>query len=389
MSDNTSISLAIQLGENEPQLIFHNPTELKEWNDNENQKWAWLRQVGLINQRDNFYNQLNSYCSEWNQVQQNPQQLDRILNQIKDSFSQFYARKSFLISSSPRGHFVINIRENRGDQVAAGAYAAILGLPFQINGQTQVEYLEGIIEAFLYKREVDWTATAHQEALAQLENKYEANLTLQDQDHSLLKKKNQNLNDKFDTTLTEKGDLLDKLHAKQTSDFSTLIEQHENNLKAIENAYDQKLALQKPVKYWQTKAKQHNRLAWIFGLIALFSGLGAAGGMGYLAHEYLGKLPPTESPKHWQIGLLVIGAFFSVWLVRIFVRLFFSNIHLATDASERRMIILTYIAMLREGTQFETEDKKHIIQHIFRSASDGLVKDDAAPPTLFELFTRK
>jgi len=53
------------------------------------------------------------------------------------------------------------------------------------------------------------------------------------------------------------------------------------------------------------------------------------------------------------------------------------------------MMILTYLAMSREGAQFGPEDKKLIIQHIFRAASDGLVKDDAAPPTLFELLSRR
>jgi hypothetical protein len=125
------------------------------------------------------------------------------------------------------------------------------------------------------------------------------------------------------------------------------------------------------------------------GLAALSAAVLSGGGLAWLAHWALANLKPTESPQHWQIGVLVIGAFFAVWLVRVFVRLLFSHLHLATDAAERRMMILTYLSMSRQGTQFGVEDKKLIVQHIFRSASDGLVKDDAAPPSVFELMTRK
>ena len=54
----------------------------------------------------------------------------------------------------------------------------------------------------------------------------------------------------------------------------------------------------------------------------------------------------------------------------------------------RRTVILTYLALSREGKEIAPEDRKLILQHIFRSASDGLVKDDAAPPSIFEFLTR-
>jgi len=44
--------------------------------------------------------------------------------------------------------------------------------------------------------------------------------------------------------------------------------------------------------------------------------------------------------------------------------------------------------MAREGSAFEPEDKTLIVQHLFRSASDGLVKDDAAPPSLWSIFQK-
>lgn len=51
-------------------------------------------------------------------------------------------------------------------------------------------------------------------------------------------------------------------------------------------------------------------------------------------------------------------------------------------------MILTYLALSREGADVGPEDKKLILQHLFRTASDGLVKDDATPPGLWEILTR-
>jgi hypothetical protein len=111
-------------------------------------------------------------------------------------------------------------------------------------------------------------------------------------------------------------------------------------------------------------------------------------GYGFLVHWIFTNLKPDENPREWQLGILVVAAFFSIWLIRVLVRMLFSHLHLATDAAERRTMILTYLAMSREGAQFGKEDKALIVQHLFRSVSDGYVKDDASPPSIFELFTR-
>jgi hypothetical protein len=51
-------------------------------------------------------------------------------------------------------------------------------------------------------------------------------------------------------------------------------------------------------------------------------------------------------------------------------------------------MIQTFLSMAREGSAFAPEDKTLIFQHLFRSASDGLVKDDAAPPNLLGMLQK-
>ena len=57
--------------------------------------------------------------------------------------------------------------------------------------------------------------------------------------------------------------------------------------------------------------------------------------LGWLAYEIFLNVPPNEKPQIWQVGVFSVAAFFGIWLERILVRLFVSNIHLATDAEER------------------------------------------------------
>ncbi|MCP4539940.1 MAG: hypothetical protein GY832_22600 [Chloroflexi bacterium] len=82
----------------------------------------------------------------------------------------------------------------------------------------------------------------------------------------------------------------------------------------------------------------------------------------------------------WKLGLVAIIATIGVWAIRVLVRLLMSNIHLHDDAAERRTMLLTYLALLREGELPEGDVRQLILQALFRPSSTGIVKDDAAPP---------
>ncbi|TAL04907.1 MAG: hypothetical protein EPO07_04510 [Verrucomicrobia bacterium] len=396
MAENpTQPIFEIDLAERGGRLVFKTPEELRQWNTAEQNKWLWLADAGrpmtewLANSRHDFFSRLENFGEHWRRYVSAPTEIHQAFNSIKTTFEEFPKKSRVLLSTTPAAVFVFQLKEKRGDKVAAGAYAAVLNAQINTGGSTQSEFFEGIVEAFLFKREIEWTASGHQHELNRLKTQYDGEIARQDTRFKEIQEANRALNGVYDTALKEKNEALQKLHENQSSEFTKLIEKHVQNLAAIEKTYDQKLALRRPVKYWEVKEGYHRKRAVTFGVVALVSASVAAGGLGLLAYEYLGKLQPTENPKHWQIGLLVIGAFFAIWLVRVFVRLFFSHVHLATDAAERRMMILTYLSMSREGAQFAAEDKKLIVQHIFRAASDGLVKDDAAPPSFFEALTRR
>lgn len=388
--------LELDLAENGGILVFKSPGELQSWNKAEEEKWRWIydhagaraQTERLWQQYSIFHTEVNQRAQQWRSQIHNAPEISRTLQSIRKLFSDFYLERKILNSQSAPANFVFDIKNKRGPSTAAGACISILSSPIPLHGEVPAEFWHGLIEGFLFAREVDWTASAHSRALDQLKAQYQEELGTQRKRATEIEDRNRTLNEAFAATLTEKGNNLEKLHGEQNEQFKALTEKHVGNLKGIEDAYDQKLALQKPVEYWDSRQKYHQKRSFRFGITGLAVGLVAVGGLGCLVYWVFSRLAPTDNPRHWQVGILVVAAFFAVWIVRIFVRLFFSHLHLATDAAERRTMILTYLAMAREGAEVKPEDKKLILQHIFRSASDGLVKDDAAPPSLWEWPTR-
>lgn len=388
--------LEIDLAEQGDRLVFGSFEELRQWNTSERSKWIWVNEAGrpmtdwLVSSRDEFYNHIDQLAQQWQRVTQSPQEIINVHGRIRQIFQQFLKENPrLMVSTSPAASFIFSLREKRGDKIAAGAYATVLGSQINTGGQIRADFFEGIVEAFLFKREVDWTGKANQHVINRLKAHYESEIHKQDERFRQLEEKNASLNNLFEAALKEKADLLQKLHQDQAADYAALTKKHVDNLTAIEKTYDQKLALHKTVVYWKVKEQHHKKLAKYCGVTTVVAMLVLGVGMGLAIYAVLTRLSANENPKHWQLGILIIGLFFSIWIVRLLVRMFLSNLHLSEDAAERRTMILTYLSMSREGSQFEAKDKNLILQHLFRSASDGLVKDDAAPPTPLEMLTRR
>ncbi len=101
-----------------------------------------------------------------------------------------------------------------------------------------------------------------------------------------------------------------------------------------------------------------------------------------------------SSLSAWRIALLLRESFPTLvsvvaifWLLRILVRIFLTQLHQWSDASERVVMVNTYLAMhvgagILEGKSAVDEKARTIVlTQIFRHGISGLYKDDAAPMT--------
>lgn len=394
MTAQSTPTLVLEMGEKGGHLEFEQPGEVLTWFDEEQSLWQWMGRINAISSAPNLFANLRQVVShfvqQWTQQQAEPDAVQKVISSLKEHIESAIASQSLWLSSSPTGAFILRLKEKRGDFVAAGAYLA-LGGAYSLQSQQSLHplLLEGIIEGFLYKREIDWTGTVHREALEKLKRQYSKNLTDQKRKFQELENANYELNTKFDESLLAKANLLDGLHVEQGNEFQKLIEMHVGNLKSIESAYDQKLALWKPVEYWEARGRAHGKKSIRFAIAAGVTGVIILGALGWLAYEIFLTVPVNEKPQMWQVGVFSVAAFFGIWLERILVRLFVSNMHLATDAEERVTMLQTYLSIIREGSEFAPDDKRLILERLFHPATDGLVKDDAAPPSPLEMLSRR
>jgi hypothetical protein len=143
------------------------------------------------------------------------------------------------------------------------------------------------------------------------------------------------------------------------------------------------MELQGPVRYWKLRAIQNRASSNRALFILVPYGIAAVASLYYLYDKAAGHLlaTGTEIPyaalfKATAFAILMTTIAF--WIGRILLRMYLSGHHLATDAEERRTMIMTFLA-LAKNKSVEENDRKLILTALFRPGSDGIVKDDAAP----------
>ena len=102
----------------------------------------------------------------------------------------------------------------------------------------------------------------------------------------------------------------------------------------------------------------------------------------------LSKTPAGSVPETWRLAVLALVGVFTVWALRLVVRMFLSHLHLLTDAGERVVMVQTYLSLMEGEHLTSKEDRQLILQALFRPAADGIVKDEGVPFSLAEALTR-
>lgn len=188
----------------------------------------------------------------------------------------------------------------------------------------------------------------------------------------------------------------------------SMLQRYKDEADALIATYDSKLALQAPATYWEAKATYHKTMTRRFGLTFAVFTLGCIALVAFLTGLLL--LPPEQmfttlgfsslanaaaqsadsSHSDEIIKVATFGVIVAIllWVLRLLIRNLMSHQHLAVDAEERRMMIVTYISLLRDQMA-DREHSRIALETVFRPTADGFVKDDSGPtPWLLDLFRR-
>jgi hypothetical protein len=158
-----------------------------------------------------------------------------------------------------------------------------------------------------------------------------------------------------------------------------------DDLANLRDTYETHMQLKGPLIYWREKRREHAKGKFCMGLCAGVAGALGAGVLVWSAFLVLPETHPADSIPWRNLGLFVLISTFVLWLVRLFVKLMLSHIHLHADAREREVMISTFMALMRKQESREgikQADIALVLAPIFKPSTTGVISDDGGPATL-------
>ena len=356
---------------------FDDIDELSEWAKNQRESLNWLQRAiknqGNIQQAWNVLNnsiqQVENLCNRY--PQQNEQQQRAESQNVVKHFTNVVNAGQIRTAGSADIAFIDTVRKEHTDIIAAYAYAFLTNHDFQI--ATSAAY-SGAHLAMRYQLGSSDTVKAQKKALESTKRSWSVKF-------GKLHKKLQSDSDELLTDIEARQasfdeliNALDQQTSEQKESFDVICSDAKKELENIAETYDQKLALQSSVSYWKTKKRSHSWAMWATGVVSILSG--AATAAGFISVAYIFLQGDWSEVEVWRFGVLVAISTFGIWITRLFGKIFVANLHLRTDAQERETMILTYLAMLREGDVLKSDERELILQVVFRPGTSGYIKDD-------------
>ena len=377
----------VDLGDNGGRKIFYSIKKIKEWIDHEQQYWNW---ISPYNRELNVQNSYRQHYAHINQIRELVHLLDDQEGELEEGkvhavealILKAYKNNRIIHSKSSKAKYLEKLRK-KNERYAAFTFSYFYG-----NRNNHIDFILAAFDGLLFEKGIrDTNLRSNKELVDELiedlkESKSEAEGLL---DQSTLE--SNEIVGRLENTLEKyKEDFGTQLQT-QNDEFKGLIETANSSLSNIEAVYDKKLAIQSSVRYWKAKANSHKnflkRFYWLFGISIVISAVLIFLEIKYLFEGYGVDTPPP----YWLAAIVILTMAVAIWLIRVLAKIMLSNIHLRTDADERRVMILTYLALLRRENAITEEDRKIILQTLFRPSATGIIKDDNLPTFLWDKFT--
>lgn len=397
--------------------LFLDSAQLLKWLEDEKRAWEWMRKIAHSNpfaqayqQQRNSLDTCSTLLADANQnanqgqIQQARSRLERIRSTLVEHYC---SNKTGIYSSTARAAFIFKLRDEERPRIAILVLAMwdkidLAGTPIHESVEAGFErlfYEKGFKErAPSEKAALTKLATGMQDVLAEGQRTQHAHSQeFAAQEQALI-----TLQDELQKQFTEAQEARGAAWVEKLDDC-------EKKLNHLRKTYDDFMAIQSPVRYWEDKRIRHRNWSWgsgaatllsmIFAWNLLSAKLDAVKNGAAMATSKLAASQPAIASKvqaaadaggswHFDVAVLVLLGTLSFWVIRLLVRVFLSHLHLENDAAERATMARTYLALLRRGKLPEGDDLKTVLAALFRPSGDGIVKDEGMPPSMVDFLTK-
>jgi hypothetical protein len=388
---------SIDFEDNGGVLVPRTIDELLAWINTEVSFWPWLQGTpsnearSPIDQALVLLRQAADATAEARNLASSPNDSRNQIGAARGLLETAYRDKRLPHSTSTLGRRVHEIRVGSPRMAIAYLYTRLAATTTRFDANDKESFaglVEGLFEQYLSSGAAGSMLRASEASLEQLKAKAEKLLAEKTNACEELHRNYAESAKTIASQATNQSEDYDKRSAKCDNEFNAKLTDHEATIRRIETTFKEGMRLRSPIGYWQSRQRLHMWLAVSFGLCSFIT-IGALGySVSTMAHQLFGHLKAGENPSSWQLSSLIITAVFGAWAVRLIVRLFLSNSHLATDAAERIVMTQTYLALLEEDKISDEKDRSLVLSSLFRPGADGMIKDENIPHPTLDLLTR-
>lgn len=308
-------------------------------------------------------------------------------NSIKDTIEASFGDNKYLHHGSVQAKWMANMfKANHADQHCIGAYHYFTKNKLITQHHN---FVQGYFDALIYAKGINLTnsAKAERNSLEDLRSQFQDLYNQDSKEYDSFKKGYNKTLTAFKSVLKNSDEGIQKNIEANEKKLDEYKLDKENEWNKFVVKVEKKLALNVPANYWNEKAKWHRISAGIFAFVTV--------AIGFLIFWYLLRGNVVEVEKQLLLknyaysGFVVFFLGIYIWILRIFVKITLSHVHLAIDAKERQIMTKTYLALIDQDTdKTMRNDLQIVLQNLFRPSSIGIIKEDSSPPNLPELIAR-
>ncbi len=349
---------------------------------------------------------INIIIHHFNSLKEKPTIEVKVINQPKiseEEFSKRYDRLVTLLNDNPENsNLILNTKENvpfklyRNSNNSISVFAGV---------SSKISLTKDRLTNTIYRKQEYSHHTSYADIVIEkiLDNTIFDNLERQNDFDGLptiiLESKIKDLEKKNFEVLGQFSELKN-LFEKREAEFAQVSEVLEKS-KTLESEFDnareavlKNIELKQATTYWEKQGKKYNIRYFIYSAISVIIAIFLISITFYLINcteLFKSNLTNTTEQKitetisqvahsasFFNYIIFIMFTTIMVWMMKILVKIMLSNYHLAVDANERVIMINTYLVLLEDGKGFEENDRKVILDNIFRQTNHGIIKDETS-----------